>query len=203
MTKQLFFQPGQPIVMRQLSHGKLWQARPAIVVRDSPGLMAFFIPAGAIWKDAAEKITPAKRIHKSWAFKDRQWGFGGILRLAVPEAYYSVLLLRNTDGSLYEWYINLEEPLRRTGLGFDYEDNILDIGIKPDLSSWRWKDEDELTEAVELGLVSQEKAAALYVEGEKAVKWLLSGKSPFNEWINWQPDPSWQVPVLPKGWDKI
>lgn len=186
-----------------MAHGKIWQARPAIVVRDTPELMVFFVPAGTIWKTPAETIRPAQRIHKTWSFTTKVWGFGGILRLAIPGAFYSVLLLRNADGSLYEWYINLEQPLRHTELGFDYEDDILDIGIKPDLSSWRWKDEDELEEAITLGVVSKGKAAALYAEGERVAKWIQSGKSPFNGWEKWRPDPAWKVPVLPDSWDKV
>jgi predicted RNA-binding protein associated with RNAse of E/G family len=103
----------------------------------------------------------------------------------------------------YSWYVNLEEPLRRTAQGFDYLDQFLDVIVKPDLSGWHWKDEDELEEAVSLGLVSKEKAAVMYIEGDRVVAWLQSGKSPFSGWEKWRPDPSWQVPVLPEGWDKI
>ncbi|MHB8104833.1 MAG: DUF402 domain-containing protein [Dehalococcoidales bacterium] len=203
MIKESYFSVGQSILFRQMSGGRIWEARPAIVVRDAPDLGAFFVPPGSIWKEPIKDITPAERIGKSWTLKDSVWVYGGILRLSIPGASYSVLLLRNADGSLYEWYINLEEPLRRTRLGFDYEDYILDIGISSDFSSWKWKDAEELAEAVELGLVSQDKAAALYEEGKKAVNWLISGKSPFNGWEKWRPDPTWAVPVLPVGWDKI
>ena len=47
--------------------------------------------------------------------------------------------------------MNLEEPLKRTAIGFDYLDQLLDIEIAVDLSSWKWKDEDELEEAVARG----------------------------------------------------
>jgi hypothetical protein len=203
MTQQSFFQPGQSIVLRQLSYSKIWQVRPVIVVRDTPEIRVLFVHPATIGKDAAERVTPAQRIHQSWVFTDREWGFGGILRLTIPGAGYSVLLLRNADGSLFKWYINLEDPMRRTKLGYDYEDNILDIFVEADLSSWSWKDEDELDEVVGLGIFAKEKAAALYEEGERAVAWLRSGKSPFNAWINWKPDTSWQVPVLPEGWDVL
>jgi hypothetical protein len=203
MIKQSFFSPGQHIVLRQMSFGKIWQARPAIVVRDTPELMAFFVPPGSIWKDAAEAIRPAERVHRTWSHIDSVWGFGGILRLSVPGAHYSVVLLRNTDGTLYRWYINLEDPLCRTRLGFDYEDRILDIVIKPDLSNWSWMDEDELEEVVSAGLVSKEKVADMYAEGEIVVKRILSGRSPFNGWEKWRPGPSWKVPVLPEEWNKI
>ncbi|MFA5309642.1 MAG: DUF402 domain-containing protein [Dehalococcoidales bacterium] len=202
MPNQSFFRPGQTIVIREMCDGRIWEARPAVVVSDTPRLGAFFVPPGSIWKESGEDFRPAERVGKSWRLKDKVWGFGGILRLTVPAASYSVLLLRNADGSLYQWYINLEDPLRRTGLGFDYEDNILDIGVNPDFSGWHWKDEDELQEAIIIGLISQEKAAALYTEGKKAVDWLISGQSPFNGWEKWRPDPAWTLPVFPEGWEE-
>jgi uncharacterized protein len=114
-----------------------------------------------------------------------------------------VLLFRNEDMKLRSWYINLEQPLCRFPLGFDYLDEMLDIIVSPDLSAWRWKDEDELAEAIEYGMVTKERAAYLYREGERVANWIQSGKSSFNGWENWKPDPAWQAPVLPAGWDKV
>lgn len=97
----------------------------------------------------------------------------------------------------------MEDPIRRTALGYDYIDQFLDIVVNPDLSEWYWKDDDELKEAVSVGLISSEKAAIMRVEGKQAVEWLISGTSPFNGWENWQPAPTWSIPALPKGWDMI
>ncbi len=126
-----------------------------------------------------------------------------MLRLAVPGAPYSILVFRNPDWTLRLWYINLEWPYRRTASGFDTADRLLDALVDPNLSSWRWDDEDELAEAVSIGAISQEEAASLYAEGRAAVAALQSGKSVFNGWQDWRPDPSWPVPVLPDGWDQI
>jgi predicted RNA-binding protein associated with RNAse of E/G family len=120
-----------------------------------------------------------------------------ILRLSIPGAFYSVLLFWNPDDSFRAWYINLEEPLHRTLQGFEYVDLFLDILAEPDLSSWKWLDEDELAAAVERGILSKETSDMLYSEGRKAVEWLISGNSPFNGWETWCPDPAWLIPVLP------
>jgi len=197
------FSPGQTIVLRQMFCGKIWEAHPAIIERDTPELLVSFYPSGAVRKKPVPKVSPAQRLNNSWLFVDDVWGFGGILRLTIPGEKYSVLLLRNADGSLYEWYINLEEPMRRTPIGFDYNDNVLDAVIAPDFSTWEWHDEDELEEAVAAGLYTPEQAASLYTEGERVVNWLRSGKSPFNIWEKWRPDPAWNVPVLPGGWDVL
>ena len=101
---------------------------------------------------------------------------------------------------LRSWYINLEDPLRRTSIGLDFMDQILDIIVEPDLSNWYWKDEDEFQEAQELGLISPERAREMRADGERVVE---SGKSVFNGWEHWKPDPAWKIPTLPEGWEKV
>jgi hypothetical protein len=39
---------------------------------------------------------------------------------------------------------------------------------------------------------------------EEILTLLSNGSSLFNrEWINWKPDPSWEVPRLPPDWDVV
>ncbi len=192
------FQPGQSILFREYWRQRIRSIRPYIVVQDNPELMAFYMPLHTVWKESTEK----DRLRSEWGLKDSEFMLS-VLRLAIPQTGYSVLFIWNADGSQLGWYINLEEPLRRTTDGFVYTDLLLDIIAPPDLGTWRWDDEDELADAVDLGQVSTEKAAALYTEGKKAIEWLQSGKSPFTEWVNWSPDSSWQVPVVPEGWDSV
>jgi len=82
-------------------------------------------------------------------------------------------------------------------------DQILDIIVEPDLSSWFWKDEDEFQEAQELGLISPERAREMRADGERVVEMLLSGSSVFNGWEHWKPDPAWKTPTLPEGWERV
>jgi len=184
--------------------GRIWEARPEIVVQDSPELLAFYMPPGTLLKETSVKrLEPTGAVRKAWRLNDVTWRFGGKLRLSVPGRAYSVILLRNSDGSPHEWYINLEQPLQRTEIGFDYADEVLDVIVAPDLSRWRWEDEDELAEVVSAGLFSEKHAIALHAEGRAAVAALQSGKSVFSGWENWRPDPSWPVPVLSADWDTL
>jgi predicted RNA-binding protein associated with RNAse of E/G family len=207
MTDQSSFRPGQTIVLREIWQGMVWSARPEIVVQDKPGLAVIYMPPGTVFKQPktfdGKRVTGENRLRSEWLLKEEQTDYYS-LRLTIPGADYSVLVLRDVqDRGRNIWYINMEDPLRRTEQGFDYLDQILDIIMKLDLSDWHWKDEDELVEAIDFGLITKEKAAAMYKEGERAAKWLQSGKSPFNGWENWRPDPSWKVPVLSEGWDKV
>ena len=99
--------------------------------------------------------------------------------------------------------MNFQEPFRRTALGFDTMDNVLDIVIAPD-GSWRWKDEEELAEAVRNGLFTAQEATDFRAWGVKAVDRIVSKSPPFHrDWEGWRPDPDWPMPELPEGWDVV
>jgi predicted RNA-binding protein associated with RNAse of E/G family len=208
MRKQSYFQPGQTIVLREILQKRVRSAQPQIVVQDETDLLVLYIPVGTRWKLPfalnGGRAGPSSRLKAEWILKDVEWHGLNRLMMTIPGADYSVEIFRNAaDGSLRGWYINLEDPLRRSTLGFDWLDQMLDIIVSPDLSTWYWKDEDEFEEAIRLGVLSPARASTLRNEGEKAVAWLQSGKSPFNGWEKWCPDSSWQIPVLPDGWDVI
>lgn len=198
------FKTGQTVICREFWQNKVWSERPEIVVKDTPDLLALYLHPNTMINQpvspTGSKATYLDRLNLSWTLARTPWIGLKILRLSIPGAFYSVLLFWNADNSFRVWYINLEEPLHRTPDGFNYTDLFLDILAEPDLSSWRWLDEDELNEAVERGLVSKQTSDMLYAEGRKAIEWLQSGNSPFNEWQTWRPDPSWQIPVLPENY---
>jgi hypothetical protein len=206
MGVQTYFNPGQTILLYEVLQGRVRFAQPNIVIRDKPDLLVVFMPVGTPCKSpvALDGSRPGarSRITGEWKLVDESWhGFNRFM-MKIPGSYYSVYIFRSPiDNSIHGWYINLEEPLLRTEFGFELLDKMLDIVAPPDLRSWHWKDEEEFKEAIEIGLVSPEKANLLRSEGEKAIAWLQSGKSPFNQWAEWRPDPAWKVPVLPEGWD--
>jgi hypothetical protein len=85
-------------------------------------------------------------------------------------------------GTFRGWYVNVQEPVRRTPVGFDVVDLTLDIVVRPDLS-WYWKDEDELALALSRGGLSEAFAAQIRHAGEEVVELIESRQSPFNgEW---------------------
>jgi hypothetical protein len=96
------------------------------------------------------------------------------------------------------WYVQLQAPVAPSRFGFDATDHALDVWVNPD-GSWEWKDEVDLADAIELGVFDEAKAAAIRAEGERVV-----AAAPWpTGWEDWRPDPSWAVPSLPHGWDRV
>ena len=80
-----------------------------------------------------------------------------------------IIGFRSDDNArLDRWYVNLQTPLRRTALGFDYLDQELDIVIAPDLNSWRWKDEEGFAALLQRGRIAPADAARLRAAGVEA-----------------------------------
>jgi hypothetical protein len=195
--------PGDPIVLREIWRGKVFEARPATVVEDTPEQTTLVIPGGVgcgvpVGEDGAELRLP----NRPWSLEIRQRGPEPILSFAWPDAAYSVLRWP-TDEGVPAWYVNLQLPLERRPIGFDTTDHALDVLVHPD-GTWSWKDEEELSDAVGLGLFTPEEATAFRAEGERALRRILRREPPFDrDWSGWHPAPSWPVPTLIAGWDRV
>lgn len=118
-----------------------------------------------------------------------------MLILGRPGRAHSVWLLWE-NWEFKAWYVQLEQAWRPSPIGFDTEDHILDIWIDSN-GTWRWKDEDELYVAIEVGAVTPAQAAAVRAEGERVIaEW------PFpTGWEDWRPDASWPTPLVPIDWN--
>lgn len=199
------WRPGDAVVLREVWRGRVWSARPVRIVEDMEDGQMFYVAAGTRWKGPAEADGSPMRIPRGdWRLVDRPGLDNPILSFAWPGVAHAVLAGWKGSGEFWGWYINLQEPLRRNAIGFDYMDHALDIVIGPDLSSWQWKDEDELSEAVDRGVFTAAEAAEFRAEGERALDRLLARKPPFDRpWEDWRPDPSWAEPALPPGWDVV
>ena len=140
-----------------------------------------------------------------WRLAEVQWLGHHVLSFAFPDASHAVIaIIVEATKEFLGWYVNLQAPLQPTRLGFDTTDHVLDVLVPPDRSTWTWKDEDELEEAVALGLFSPEDVREFRAEGERAAGAIIERKPPFDEpWEEWRPDPAWPQPDLPEGWDRV
>jgi hypothetical protein len=195
---------GDHVVLREVWDGRIWTARPAIVVEDSPEVIALFLANGSQWKRPFDAQGMPKRIPAGdWTLGDDLWN-NDVVRVSPPGERFSILPFRDEGGAFHFWYLNIETPLERSSLGFDYMDQTLDIIIDANLRGWRWKDEEELAEAVSQAVYSREQADGIRRGGEGALERFFSRKPPFDrDWENWRPDPEWMVPQLFGDWETV
>lgn len=138
---------------------------------------------------------------KEWTLHDWEWKWSRVLMLARPERWSSIWAFwGEAGGDPLGWYVNLEEPLRPSRVGFDTRDLQLDLVVMPDMT-WAWKDEAEFGEMCELGLITQDEARIVRSEGEAVIAEIERGDTWWLDWKDWAPDPSWPIPKLPDSWD--
>jgi Protein of unknown function (DUF402) len=149
---------------------------------------ALAVDEGVVWLPPGTPYAIGTDLFSDWTYDYR------VLQrpqLRVTRSGDALSVFLFTDG----WYVNLERPQQRTALGFDYEDELLDVwvpfGGEPELL-----DEDELEEAVRRGFFSGEREAEIR---EKAARVIAEPPWPTG-WEEWQPPTGWQVPDLPPGW---
>ena len=149
-------------------------------MQDTPNLLAIYWGAGSPNRTPVKRLVPHDLLSNDICLVSRKWVDTDVLMLVLPGAAHAVYVMWEAGQTTLKcWYIDLQEPLRRTAIGFDTNDHLLDIVISADRSVWRWKDEDEFEEAVRLGVFSQEEAQAIRAEGERVIERFLAGQSPF------------------------
>lgn len=210
MNTSLFWKAGDKIVLREVLRGKVWSAKPVTVVQDTPDLVALWMASGTCWKVPraldGSPVRPSTRLPDAkWQLVDQVWEYGDTLFLAVPGNVHAVHVMWSEGRSRFAgWYINLQDPIERTPIGFDYMDQLLDIVVSPDQSEWHWKDRDEFLEAQTIGVISPQKAHEIWAEGERVISLMLAGKPPFNSgWENWFPPSDWNIPQLSENWYRV
>ncbi|MSQ24240.1 MAG: DUF402 domain-containing protein [Chloroflexi bacterium] len=162
------------------------------------------MPAKLPWSEQAKGFRAMSLREADYTFIDASWHTTDTLWLTRPGDSHSVGVYWEAGGDrLLQWYVNMQEPLRRTAIGFDSSDLILDLVVAPDLTSWHWKDEDELVLVVDKGWISAERAHELRTEGEQVIDDVRHRRSPFGDgWDQWRPDPTWPKPTIPDNWDQ-
>ncbi len=201
----MYRQIGEVVALRYITTDRriemVWPCR---VVQDTDELLALFIAAGSTCK-AGPKRTAAQKLadpRRSTPADECVWR-NDTLRLMFPGARHSVWLFWDTTGitrRFLRYFVNLEEPFRRTAAGFDTQDHTLDVVVAPELQ-WSWRDEAELESHTALGFYTPELAAEVRAEGQRAIDAIAAGTHPcLRGWAGWRPDPEWTVPTIPSNW---
>ncbi|WP_369188359.1 DUF402 domain-containing protein [Streptomyces sp. R08] len=211
------FRPGETAVRRDVFRRKVWSAQALRVVEDTPEALVLGCAPGAeslaptTWIESLLTGDEAVRLRALTDLTDGNWKLGqwiwrstALLQWLPPGTWFSVNAFFDAtgDGQLSRWYVNFQRPMRRTPLGFDTFDLLLDLVVAPDLSRWDWKDEDEYAHGRRLGVVSEVEHRAVERARGEAVAMIEEGVGPFaaeRGLGGWRPEPHWPNPQLPAG----
>lgn len=205
MPTSAFHPVGAPRVVRHVLRGQVWCALPVTVVHDDENFTAFHVRPGTEWLVATgrsgRRVRPSPA---SWRLAPRTWDRHHALHIAEPGTAFAFIgFWTRARLNFVRWYVNLQEPLRRTNLGFDTMDQELDIVLSEDRRQWIWKDEVEFGRMVASGLLSKDKAEEIRSIGRSAVTRVQQAIEPFgSEWSHWRPAVSADPPRLPLAWDE-
>ncbi len=138
---------------------------------------------------------PPPWLEGEWKLIDSVWERWNALYLMVPGQWRATWAWWTPDWEFLGWYVNLQEPLRRTPLGFDVRDLWLDVVADAE-RRWRWKDEDHLARSSNAASSRRPSRNAPCAEGEAAIADIEAGAWPFTgELRDWRPDPAWPAPT--------
>ncbi|WP_307783136.1 DUF402 domain-containing protein [Streptomyces sp. MBT53] len=209
------FQPDETAVRRDVFRRKVWSAHALRVVEDTPEALVLGCGPGAelavttSWIEWLRTGDASARRRALPSLADGNWQLGqwtwrdtAHLQWVPPDTWFSVNAFYDVTGDhhLTHWYVNFQRPTRRTPIGFDTFDLLLDLVVAPDLSRWEWKDEDD--HGRRLGVVSEGEHRAVAAAREEALALIRAGGGPFavdRGLPNWRSDPHWPAPALPAG----
>lgn len=205
------WRPGDVVVHQEIWNQRIWAARPLVVVNDSPDRLLLWLPKGTVRKvpmTPPTRMDPGGRTARiidlldrcDWVHVDHVWDVS-CLWILRPGDWHAVWISWLPSGEQFGWYINLQRPFRRTAIGIESMDMMLDVVATPD-RHWSWKDDDEFEQILERRIFNQATGERVRTEATGVIHRLETNASPFNEgWEEWRPDPSWSIPQLQPGWD--
>ena len=185
--------PGQVLVRREvLNDGHPWAEIAVLCIEDTDDLLVTYIPEGA-----PIRFPPGPFGPHPWLGKER-WHGHGTLMLQRPDDWYAVWVFWSGPKREFRgWYLNLQEPFRRTPQGYDTQDLELDIWL-PREGGYELKDDEQLEQRVEEGRFTTEQVRATRAEASRILRELESDGRWWSDTLSeWQPDPDWPTPTFP------
>jgi hypothetical protein len=199
---------GDVVALRYLTtDGRIEMCWPCRVVEDGQSLLVLFIADGTKYKAGPKRNAAEKLSMQRVALPPDEYIWrNDTLRLMFPAQRHSVWLFWEHGGlsrRFSSYFVNMEEPFRRTVVGFDTQDHTLDIDVAPDLS-WKWRDTEQLADHVKCGFYTADLASDVWNEGRRVIEEIVRGTHPcLGGWDTWKPDPRWDVPQMPESWSSV
>jgi hypothetical protein len=195
---------GDVVLRREvLNDGRAWCVVPVRVVEDRPDLLVTYLPAGAPFEFPPGDWPTADGRHP-WHGRTGWAGHGALMLQRPGESYAVWHFWTGPERDFAWWYLNLQEPFRRTADGYDTQDLELDLVVLPD-GSWSFKDWDLVDQRVAEGRFTPDQAAAIRAEGVRLGEMVEAGADGRGAgggrpgwwdpaWAAWSPEPGWDAP---------
>jgi hypothetical protein len=185
---------------------------PHLVLSDTDACVAVYMPEGTpLWRWSIDEQR----------FRAARMSVGASVRLFFPGKRYEVSLFYDTRsglgrapwvreyfgeapplGQFHGWKVDIASPFARTRVGIDMIDDVLDIVVRPDRTHY-WRDEDEMTHLISLGIYTEDEAEDLRQVGREVLDLVGRREPPFDdEWTLWTPPADLVMGErdLPEGW---
>jgi hypothetical protein len=198
---------GDVALRREVLRGRVGWAVPVTFVEGRSDHITLFRRAGTLMKRPARTSTQdlaESLAADAYEVVDAVWEHTDVLEIAAAERWHWVWPMWSaTTREFLCWYVNFQEPLRRSHLGWDTLDLALDTVVARDLS-WRWKDEDHFALLQDNGVISADAAEHVRRDADRVIGETEQQRFPFDrDWSDWQPDTKWGLPTLPDGWAEL
>src|SRR5688572_18247458 len=170
--------------------------------------------------DRTVLFQPEGSLILSWSMDTNQYAApmtAGMhaIRFIYRDAPYHVTLWFDAGSGVPQWYephfglvkgrfkgwkVDMSAPHRRTRIGFDTTDDVLDFIVHPD-GSWYMKDDEELSLYTTQGIYTPEEAARIRLAASDVQSSIEARISPFDdEWIDWHPPADITIGTPPEWW---
>ncbi|GLW29127.1 DUF402 domain-containing protein [Actinoplanes regularis] len=207
------FAIGATAVRRDVLDGRVWSAAAHRVLDDDgqrltlccwPGVTTYAPTTWIEWlgnrDDAIRKQGIPDLATGRWDLGEWIWRDTVLLTWVGLDPDFSVQRFQAVSGGSTQWKINFERPVRRTTIGIDTFDLLLDLIADPACDRWSWKDEDEYDQARRLGVITDADHRRVGRARHRAVHLVETRGGPLaQDWSTWRPDSGWPTPVLPSG----
>lgn len=194
---------GDWVVRREVLTEGPWLGMWVRIVEDSPDYLVSYIPEGSPF-GFPEGNWPTPDATHPWSDRLGWQGHGCLMIQRPGDAYAVWHFWTGSNRQFTNWYINLQEPFRRTSIGYDTQDLELDFLVYPD-DRWEFKDDELLDQRVEEGRWNKMRAVEIRAQAASIAARLQRGERwwPLH-WRDWSPESDWVAPsALPAGWESI
>jgi hypothetical protein len=192
---------GDAVLLRSVYRGRVRWTFPHRYVGEHEGRFGLYCAPGnhgKVIKTGAAGDRYLERWVRGDPPRDHAWERTNVLRFVRLADAHTIEVWWDESWNHIGWYVNLQAPLRRSPLGFDTTDWALDIVVDTE-GTPRWKDEDDFSCAIALGVLDDRAAAAVRAEGERVI-----AERPWpTGWEEWRPPPEWTPLPLPVDWDLV